>query len=59
MVDVVRCGDETRCAKVCKEASQRSFRQAVDDTENRRNPQIRMRLIKASSRSQSSKARGR
>jgi RIO kinase 1 len=35
-VYVVRCGDETRCAKVYKEADQRSFRQAVDYTENRR-----------------------
>ena len=59
MANVVCCGDETRRAKVYKEASQRSFRQAVDDTENRKNPQIKMRLIKASSRSQSSKARGR
>ncbi len=36
MVYVVRCGDETRCAKVYKEADQRSFRQAVDYTENRK-----------------------
>lgn len=36
MVFVVRCGDETRCAKVYKEASNRSFRQAVDYTENRK-----------------------
>ena len=36
MVFVVRCGDETRCAKIYKEATQRSFRQAVDYTENRR-----------------------
>ena len=36
MVYVVRCGDETRCAKVYKEASERSFRQAVDYTENRK-----------------------
>lgn len=36
MVYVVRCGDETRCAKVYKEATERSFRQAVDYTENRR-----------------------
>ncbi len=35
-VYVVRCGDETRCAKVYKEATKRSFRQAVDYTENRR-----------------------
>ncbi|MES3000036.1 MAG: PA4780 family RIO1-like protein kinase [Pseudomonadota bacterium] len=33
---VVRCGDETRCAKVYKEATNRSFRQAVDYTENRK-----------------------
>ncbi len=36
MVFVVRCGDETRCAKVYKEATQRSFRQAIDYTENRK-----------------------
>ncbi|RQO57232.1 serine protein kinase RIO [Paucibacter sp. KBW04] len=35
-VFVVRCGEETRCAKVYKEATQRSFRQAVDYTENRK-----------------------
>ena len=35
-VYVVRCGDETRCAKVYKEANDRSFRQAVDYTENRK-----------------------
>ncbi|MGL6110279.1 MAG: PA4780 family RIO1-like protein kinase [Rubrivivax sp.] len=35
-VYVVRCGDHTRCAKVYKEATQRSFRQAVDYTENRK-----------------------
>ncbi len=36
MVYVVRCGDDTRCAKVYKEANERSFRQAVDYTENRK-----------------------
>ena len=36
MVFVVRCGDETRCAKVYKAATHRSFRQAVDYTENRK-----------------------
>ena len=36
MVYLVRCGDETRCAKIYKEANQRSFRQAVDYTENRK-----------------------
>ncbi|PZO18107.1 MAG: serine protein kinase RIO [Burkholderiales bacterium] len=36
MVYVVRCGDETRCAKIYKEANNRSFRQAVDYTENRK-----------------------
>jgi RIO kinase 1 len=36
MVFVVRCGEETRCAKVYKEAEKRSFRQAVDYTENRK-----------------------
>jgi RIO kinase 1 len=35
-VYVVRCGDDTRCAKVYKEATNRSFRQAVDYTENRK-----------------------
>ena len=36
MVFVVRIGAETRCAKVYKEATHRSFRQAVDYTENRK-----------------------
>jgi len=36
MVFVVRCGHDTRCAKVYKEADKRSFRQAVDYTENRK-----------------------
>jgi RIO kinase 1 len=36
MVFVVRCGEDVRCAKVYKEAHQRSFRQAVDYTENRK-----------------------
>src|SRR4030081_3410673 len=36
MVFVVRCGVETRCAKSYKEADKRSFRQAVDYTENRK-----------------------
>ncbi|MBW3760171.1 serine protein kinase RIO [Aeromonas jandaei] len=35
-VYVVRCGDETRCAKVYKEASKRSFKQAVVYQEGRR-----------------------
>ncbi|TDP72675.1 RIO kinase 1 [Roseateles toxinivorans] len=35
-VYVVRCGEDTRCAKVYKEATERSFRQAVDYTENRK-----------------------
>ncbi|MDY0747652.1 PA4780 family RIO1-like protein kinase [Paucibacter sp. R3-3] len=35
-VFVVRSGGEIRCAKVYKEASNRSFRQAIDYTENRR-----------------------
>ena len=35
-VYVVRCGDDMRCAKVYKEATNRSFRQAVDYTENRK-----------------------
>ena len=35
-VYVVRRGDETLCAKVYKEATHRSFRQAVDYTENRK-----------------------
>jgi RIO kinase 1 len=36
LVYVVRCGHTVRCAKVYKEADKRSFRQAVDYTENRR-----------------------
>jgi RIO kinase 1 len=35
-VYVVRCGGETCAAKVYKEANKRSFRQAVDYTENRK-----------------------
>ena len=35
-VYVVRCGGETCAAKVYKEANKRSFRQAVDNTENRK-----------------------
>ena len=35
-VYVVRCGGETRAAKVYKEANNRSFRQAVDYTETAR-----------------------
>ena len=35
-VYVVRSGDETLCAKVYKAANERSFRQAVDYTENRK-----------------------
>jgi RIO kinase 1 len=41
MVFVVRCGEEVRCAKVYKEADQRSFRQAVDYTENRKTKNTR------------------
>jgi RIO kinase 1 len=41
MVFVVRCGPETRCAKVYKDATQRSFRQAVDYTENRKTKNTR------------------
>lgn len=35
-VYVVKCGDEIRCAKVYKDATHRSFRQAVDYTEGRK-----------------------
>ena len=41
MVYVVRCGDEARCAKIYKEATHRSFRQAVDYTENRKTKNTR------------------
>jgi RIO kinase 1 len=41
MVFVVRCGAESRCAKVYKEADKRSFRQAVDYTENRKTKNTR------------------
>ena len=36
MVFVVRHGEQTLCAKIYKEATNRSFRQAVDYTENRK-----------------------
>ena len=35
-VYIVRCGDDTRCAKVFKEAKQRSFKQAVQYQEGRK-----------------------
>ena len=35
-VYVVRCGDDTRCAKVYKEASKRNFKKAVQYTEGRK-----------------------
>jgi RIO kinase 1 len=41
MVYVVRSGGEIRCAKVYKEADKRSFRQAVDYTENRKTKNTR------------------
>src|ERR1700712_969152 len=41
MAYVVRCGEETRCAKVYKEANKRAFRQAVDYTENRKTKNTR------------------
>ncbi len=41
MVFVVRSGEDTRCAKVYKEADKRSFRQAVDYTENRKTKNTR------------------
>ncbi len=41
MVFVVHCGEETRCAKVYKEANKRAFRQAVDYTENRKTKNTR------------------
>ena len=41
MVFVVRCGAAARCAKVYKEADRRSFRQAVDYTENRKTKNTR------------------
>jgi RIO kinase 1 len=47
MVYVVRCGDETRCAKIYKEATQRSFRQAVDYTENRKVKNTRLQRAMA------------
>jgi len=47
MVYVVRAGDETRCAKIYKEATQRSFRQAVDYTENRKVKNTRLQRAMA------------
>src|SRR5512141_3243096 len=41
MVFVVRAHGEVRCAKVYKEADKRSFRQAVDYTENRKTKNTR------------------
>ena len=47
MVYVVRCGDDTRCAKIYKEATNRSFRQAVDYTENRKVKNTRLQRAMA------------
>jgi RIO kinase 1 len=47
MVYVVRCGEHTRCAKIYKEATQRSFRQAVDYTENRKVKNTRLQRAMA------------
>ena len=41
MVFVVRSGEQTLCAKIYKEANNRSFRQAVDYTENRKTKNTR------------------
>ena len=41
MVYVVRRGGDTLCAKIYKEATNRSFRQAVDYTENRKTKNTR------------------
>ncbi|TNE88737.1 MAG: serine protein kinase RIO, partial [Gammaproteobacteria bacterium] len=35
-VYIVRCGDETRCAKVYKDSAQRSFKKAVQYQEGRK-----------------------
>lgn len=50
MVFVVRCGDDIRCAKVYKEANKRSFRQAVDYTENRKTKNSRQARAMAKGR---------
>jgi RIO kinase 1 len=49
MVYVVRCRDDTRCAKIYKEATQRSFRQAVEYTENRKVKNTRLQRAMAKS----------
>jgi len=50
-VYVVQCGDEIRCAKVYKEANQRSFHQAVHYTEGRKEKNTRKaRAIEKGSR---------
>src|SRR5450755_4948948 len=41
MVFVVRCGTESRCAKIYKEANKRGLRQAVGCTENRKTKNTR------------------
>jgi RIO kinase 1 len=61
-VYVVRCGEETRCAKVYKEATHRSFRQAVDYTENRKvknNARGARRLVARASAGRRPKRHGR
>lgn len=61
MVFVVRSGHEVRCAKVYKEADKRSFRQAVDYTENRktRNSRAARAMAKGTLDARRRKPRGR
>ena len=57
-VYVVRCAGETLCAKIYKDATQRSFRQAVDYTENRKVKNSRQaRAMASSNRSAGSRPR--
>ena len=48
MVFVVRSGSNTLCAKIYKEANNRSFLQAVDYTENRKVKNRRLRMATTS-----------
>jgi RIO kinase 1 len=59
MVFVVRCGAESRCAKVYKEADKRSFRQAVDYTENRKTKNSRQARAIAKARASGARRRRR
>lgn len=58
-VYVVRCGEDVRCAKVFKEAKQRSFKQAVQYQEGRKERNSRRSRAMAKKPATARKSRSR